>query len=1460
MMKNTYKYILLAACSIASVLSCTRLEEQDVPQAARKVRMTFTAAIEGETAPETKTVLGGKMGDEYRKVLWQPEDSIGVSNSLGYEYMDKFVNISEETDTLATFAGNTDEGDTYYMFYPYSSDLYATEWDKIHFTLPAEQTYAKESFSSNAMPMVAKGNPHETLQFYSLCGVLALNITGSETIQSISFTGKDAEGNPLPIAGDYSVYMNYDDVPEGIYTRNDNNTATVTLGCGKGVALDPVDSTAFYIVLPPATYESFSIIIATTDGKVMLKESSKPLTIRRCNATKTGALTYVANETINLSELGNANSYIVSESGLYSIDATVIGNGEFGLIDGANFHTSSTTISPTGAKLLWEDTAGVIGGVTYADGKINFMSTGIHGNALVAATDADGKILWSWHVWSTEQPADQLYVNSNGSYTMLDRNIGAIRADRGTTDEDWKNSIGLNYQWGRKDPFAEGRYTRVDAQLYLKETVQNPTFFAAGNDRWTKEWSRNLWSTGQKTIYDPCPAGYRVAVPDVWTGFTTTGGYADRTEHMNISGAFDYGWNFYINEDSETSWYPVTSVIDYWSSYGYYGTAGQIWSAYNNGESWSCALYYFYNSDLDCGLYPNNSGNSAVYAYPVRCMKDERVNAVSVRMREVSDVTTSSANAVAYVAVMGDYEIERTGFVYGTESSVSLENGTVIDSEVLTGEISAKIEGLSQYTKYYVKAFAVTTSGETYYSPSAESFMTPTETGKVDLSADGTANSYLLPPMAMEYSFDATVIGNGEFGIIEGAGFHTSTTAIAPVSAELLWSDTKGLIVKDSVAFDGTRISFETSGIEGNAMIAAKNENDKIIWSWHIWVTDIPDDHIYQNDLGVFAVQDRNLGATRADRGAGDQWHESTGLDFQWGRKDPFAGGYLQETNQYYWIADFILHPAVWANDWERGESFWKSDKKTIYDPCPVGYRVATDDIWNNFSTNNTSGSYDNGWYFVYNDAGDVAWYPNRARAYSDRTEYCGDGYMLAAEYGRGLYYYEWGLWGSDTSNGNLRCMKDEDATSVTVKLQSVSDVTSASAVAEASVAYQGDVTVERAGIVYGTSSLPTLETGTAVDADVTSGKFTSSIEGLASLTKYYVRAFAVADDGNTYYSDKTLSFITPSEDGVIDLSVGGTANSYIVYPVKGTYVFDLVKGNSSESVGDVSTVEVLWETYNNQTEVLQGTVISSVSLENGKAKIELPENALAGNALVAAKDADGTILWSWHIWVADYDPEMTQQTYASGAVMMDRNLGAVSVQPGSYESYGFFYQWGRKDPFPINGYSHTYPADAVTYEYYDSNNDTIEKTINNPTVVYDDAQWGYREDLWGSGTTKTIHDPCPAGWKVSDRSAWNGLRRADNSQYGYFQLSSASAAPTAYIPLPGYTDGTENVYDSENAGHIWLAERPYNMYFWAWNSSPGRYSWEVDYLMGVRCMKVDDGAKPGNGNDYIVDDEYEWE
>ena len=82
------------------------------------------------------------------------------------------------------------------------------------------------------------------------------------------------------------------------------------------------------------------------------------------------------------------------------------------------------------------------------------------------------------------------------------------------------------------------------------------------------------------------------------------------------------------------------------------------------------------------------------------------------------------------------------------------------------------------------------------------------------------------------------------------------------------------------------------------------------------------------------------------------------------------------------------------------------------------------------------------------------------------------------------------------------------------------------------------------------------------------------------------------------------------------------------------------------------------------------------------------------GNAVVAFK-VDGTIYWSWHIWVTD-NPE-NGIAYSQGTETdidgnpitvqyMDRNLGAVTntfLGKDWQKTGGLLYEWGRKDPFP---------------------------------------------------------------------------------------------------------------------------------------------------------------------------------
>ena len=243
------------------------------------------------------------------------------------------------------------------------------------------------------------------------------------------------------------------------------------------------------------------------------------------------------------------------------------------------------------------------------------------------------------------------------------------------------------------------------------------------------------------------------------------------------------------------------------------------------------------------------------------------------------------------------------------------------------------------------------------------------------------------------------------------------------------------------------------------------------------------------------------------------------------------------------------------------------------------------------------------------------------------------------------------------------------------------------------------------------------------------------------------------------------------SDKDPIDLSASGTANCYIVSQ-KGTYVIKPTKGNSSDVVGAVASAEVLWESFGTAVTPSAGDLIKSASYAEGKVTFKTSDTYHEGNAVIAAKDASGNILWSWHIWLTD-QPQ-GQAYYKNAGTLMDRNLGAVSATPGDVGALGLLYQWGRKDPFlgsssiseaVIAQSTVTWPA----YVYSNASIGTIGYTIANPMTFiaynsYND-DWYYTgtnttdNTRWGtSGSKKSIYDPCPSGWRVPDYTVWSEI------------------------------------------------------------------------------------------------------
>ena len=225
------------------------------------------------------------------------------------------------------------------------------------------------------------------------------------------------------------------------------------------------------------------------------------------------------------------------------------------------------------------------------------------------------------------------------------------------------------------------------------------------------------------------------------------------------------------------------------------------------------------------------------------------------------------------------------------------------------------------------------------------------------------------------------------------------------------------------------------------------------------------------------------------------------------------------------------------------------------------------------------------------------------------------------------------------------------------------------------------------------------------------------------------------------------------------DLSYSETANCYIVQSAGNKKFNASVKGNSLESVGSPLSAKVLWESFNTHTAPEPGDIITNVTYLDGYVYFRVPFTN-KGNAVIAVYDGEngtGNILWSWHIWVTDLDGLTTPLdygSYVSGWKLMKVSLGVLESA-----DVPLFYQWGRKDPFyryaTYNVAQYVEGTAHPTAYYYNSSSvaGAIEHPMSfyygaNNSYVWDTGTLGDRVNLW-KDDSKTIYDPCPAGWKV---------------------------------------------------------------------------------------------------------------
>lgn len=327
----------------------------------------------------------------------------------------------------------------------------------------------------------------------------------------------------------------------------------------------------------------------------------------------------------------------------------------------------------------------------------------------------------------------------------------------------------------------------------------------------------------------------------------------------------------------------------------------------------------------------------------------------------------------------------------------------------------------------------------------------------------------------------------------------------------------------------------------------------------------------------------------------------------------------------------------------------------------------------------------------------------------------------------------------------------------------------------------------------------------------------------------------------------------TPGEDDgktYINLSEAGTANCYLVQKA-GDYKFKAVQGNTDGTVGNVKSVEVLWESFGTTTMPNVGDIIASVSYRDGYIRFSTPETFSEGNAVIAAKNSKGVILWSWHIWCAS-EGWNEQVYYNNAGTMMDRNLGATSATPGEVGSLGLLYQWGRKDPF-LGAASVSENVRAVSTGTRDMDGKSMNIVMAEQNPMTFNKNIDIPNGSWDS--EKTAYDPCPAGWRVPDGGE-NGTWAIASGNAKSFSINSGSRGlnfsgtfgsdESIWYPASGYLGNVVGTLSNVGSvGDYWsvapfpsFSYNAYYLYFDSKGSVNPSSNCNRGYGRSVRCLQ----------------------
>ena len=353
----------------------------------------------------------------------------------------------------------------------------------------------------------------------------------------------------------------------------------------------------------------------------------------------------------------------------YFFNAMQAGNGEDGVLNVTNrelYPEDGARIEPYSAAILFQTQLNTVRNVELVDGHVRFVlneecydsADPLQANAVIAVYDREGNILWSWLIWVTQEAEDINYFYRGEDYALLNMNLGATAAIPDDANSAIK-SYGLYYQWGRKDPSP--RPPRFDFDMLSMETIpyygpngeminyisvfssdentiedsaRNPLLIMEQNIQgpnyafdWLYYEIDQLWGYSpvmgevvMKTIYDPCPYGYRIADDEIENLFNYLtyqyGRYSINEYGLVINGS--------ASTDGKVNFFPFAGWKGFetdkpdkghpWNSCGVIGD-------YQDARTMTATRHRASSRVSSTGGISTGNGSNRTAAAPVRCVR-----------------------------------------------------------------------------------------------------------------------------------------------------------------------------------------------------------------------------------------------------------------------------------------------------------------------------------------------------------------------------------------------------------------------------------------------------------------------------------------------------------------------------------------------------------------------------------------------------------------------------------------------------------------------------------------------------------------------------------------------------------------------------------------------------------------------------------------------------------------------